>query len=96
MALLSELRKILEGSNLSFVEVRAFEAGLAHLSYEEQQAFFEGVSAYPELIYPIYINYKAKLHAMVDSDEAWEAAVEKEIEELNDLIERRRVGDELF
>lgn len=96
MAIIPELRSALEQSKLSFEEVRAFEAGLAYLSKKEQAEFLQVATDNPELIYPLYINYKAKLHAANEGQEAWEKAIEKEIEELDELIERRKVGDEMF
>jgi hypothetical protein len=96
MALLPELRKALSNSSLSFEELRAFEMGLQYLTTEEQEEFTRAISENPEHVYPLYINYKAKLHAANEGQEAWEKAIEKELEELDDLIERRRVGDEVF
>ncbi len=96
MAIIPELRKALEVSKLTFEELRAFELGLQHLTKKEQEEFSEIITENPELVYPLYINFKAKIHAINSTDEAWDAVIEKEIEELEDLIERRRVGDELF
>ncbi|MBP6888276.1 MAG: hypothetical protein KBC21_01115 [Candidatus Pacebacteria bacterium] len=96
MAIITELRKALEGSNLTFEELRAFELGLQNLTKKEQSEFLDVVTENPELIYPLYINYKAKLHAISSTDKEWEAVIEKELEELDELIEKRRVGDELF
>ncbi len=97
MALIGELRQALDNSKLSFEEARAFEAGLVYLSKKEQEDFLQSVRENPELIYPLYINYKAKLHAAVSgSKKAWDAVIEQEIKELEEMIEKRRVGDELF
>ncbi len=96
MAIIPELRKALEASQLTFEELRAFEMGLQYLTKKEQADFTLMVTENPELIYITYINYKAKLHAANSSPEEWERAIEKEIEELDDLMETRRVGDELF
>lgn len=97
MALIGELRTALTQSKLSFEELRAFEAGLAYLTPTEQESFLRAITENPELIYPLYINYKAKLHAATSGDQkAWEDAVNRELEELEEMIERRRVGDEAF
>lgn len=96
MAIIPELRKALSNSTLGFEELRAFEMGLQYLTTEEQEEFTLAITENPEHIYPVYINYKAKLHAANEGQEAWEKAVEKEIEELDQLMEKRRVGDELF
>jgi hypothetical protein len=96
MALIQELRTILEGSDLTFEEARAFEAGLDMLSPEEQRQFADVIKEDPELIYPLYINFKAKLRAARGSKEDWMSAVETEIVQLEDFIARRRVGDEIM
>lgn len=96
MALLPELRKALEDTKLSFEEFRAFEAGLVLLSPEEQEEFLKVVQENPELVYPLYINFKAKLHAALTGNEAWEEAVEREIGELEEFMKMRRVGDEII
>lgn len=96
MALIPELRKILDASELTFEEARAFEAGLVMLTKEEQKQFADIIAEDPELIYPLYINFKAKLRAARGSKEDWEEAVETEIAQLQDFIARRRVGDEIM
>jgi hypothetical protein len=97
MALIGELRQALEQSKLTFEELRAFEAGLVYLTKEEQEEFLTAIKDNPDLIYPLYINYKAKLHAATNGNqEDWEKVVEQEITELEEMIERRRVGDETF
>lgn len=96
MALIPELRKILDGSQLTFEEARAFEAGLVMLTKEEQKQFVEILSEDPELIYPLYINFKAKLRAARGTKEDWEEAVETEIVQLEDFLSKRRVGDEIM
>ncbi len=95
MAINSELRKALEATTLTFEELRAFEAGLMLLSEEEQKAFLDIVSTDPELVYPLYINFKAKLHAAQGSKENWEDAIERELLELEEFMKRRRVGNEI-
>lgn len=96
MALIQELRTILEGSELTFEEARAFEAGLVMLTDEEQLEFANIIKQDPELIYPLYINFKAKLRAARGSKEDWMEAVETEIVQLEDFISKRRVGDEIM
>lgn len=96
MALISELRTILENSQLTFEEARAFEAGLVMLTSEEQQGFAKILENDPELIYPLYINFKAKLRAARSTEEDWIKAVETEVVQLEDFLAKRRVGDEIM
>lgn len=96
MALRQDLREALENTNLTFEELRAFEAGLALLTDEEQIEFYTIVSDDPELVYPLYINFKAKLHAAQGGKEDWEAVIEREIIELEEFMKRRRVGNEIM
>lgn len=96
MALIPELRKILDESELTFEEARAFESGLVMLTADEQEQFAEIIGADQELIYPLYINFKAKLRAAHGGKEDWTEAVETEIVQLEDFIARRRVGDEIM
>lgn len=96
MALIQELRSILEQSELTFEEVRAFETGLLMLTDKEQKQFADIIKADPELIYPLYINFKAKLHAARGTKQEWIEAVETEIVQLEDFIAKRRVGDEIM
>lgn len=96
MALIPELKKVLEQSELTSEEVRAFETGLLMLTDEEQGVFANIVEQDPELIYPLYINYKAKLHAAYGTKEDWEAAVQTEIVQLEDFLSKRKVGDEIM
>lgn len=96
MALIQELRTILEGSELTFEEARAFEAGLCLLTEDEQLEFANIIKVDPELIYPLYINFKAKLRAARGTKEDWMQAVETEVVQLEDFIAKRRVGDEIM
>lgn len=96
MALSQELRKALENTRLTYEELRAFEVGLTFLSPEEQEEFATIVKDDPELVYPLYINFKAKLHAAQGSEEEWEAAIEREIDELEEFLKKRRVGSEIM
>ncbi len=96
MALIPELKKTLESTKLTYEELRAFEVGLTLLSPEEQDEFAQIVKEDPELVYPLYINFKAKLHAALSDENEWEAAIEREIEELEEFLKKRRVGDEIM
>lgn len=96
MALIPELRKILDESELTFEESRAFEAGLVMLTEAEQKQFADLLIGDPELIYPLYINFKAKLRAAHGTESEWEEAIETEIVQLEDFLARRRVGDEIM
>lgn len=95
MAISQELRKVLEETTLTFEELRAFEAGLMLLTEEEQHEFFDIVKKEPELVYPLYINFKAKLHAAVGGESAWKDAIERELLELEEFMKKRRVGNEI-
>ena len=96
MALRKDLNKILEESALTFEEVRAFETGLSLLTDEEQEQFADIIKEDPELIYPLYINFKAKLNAARGTEEEWVEAIETEILQLDDYIsKRKKVGGEI-
>ncbi len=96
MALITELRTVLESSELTFEEARAFESGLVMLTEDEQLAFANIIKQDSELIYPLYINFKAKLRAARGTEEEWLEAVETEIVQLEDFLTKRRVGDEIM
>lgn len=96
MALRKDLNEILEQSALTFEEVRAFETGLSLLTDSEQEEFAEIIKADPELIYPLYINFKVKLNAVNGTEEEWKEAIETEILQLEDYIaKRKKVGGEI-
>lgn len=95
MALIPRLHTILEQSELTFEEVRAFEAGLVLLTKKQQEEFADVLEKDIGLIYPLYINYKAKLRAIKGTDEEWLKAVETEIVQLEDYLSKKRVGDEI-
>jgi hypothetical protein len=95
MALSKEIRTILESSSLTFEEVRAFSTGLMHLTDDEQEMFAEILKENPDFIYPLYINFKAKLHAIKGGEDEWNEAIERELEELEGVISKRNVGDEI-
>jgi hypothetical protein len=96
MAINQELRKALEETTLTFEELRAFEAGLMLLTEEEQVDFLKIVKKDPELVYPLYINFKAKLHAAQEGEDAWKDAIEREIFELEEFMKKRKVGNEIM
>ena len=96
MAISQELRKTLESTSLTYEELRAFEAGLLFLNEDEQSQFTTIIKENPELVYPLYINFKAKLHAASGSEKEWEEVIEQELVELEELMKKRRVGDEIL
>jgi hypothetical protein len=96
MALNQKLQKALENTNLTYEELRAFEVGLTLLDEEEQEEFAVIVKENPELVYPLYINFKAKLHAAGEGEMDWQIAIEREIEELEEFLKKRKVGDEIM
>jgi hypothetical protein len=95
MALYEGLRKVIDDSELTSEEARAFETGLNMLTHEEQVEFTHILRTDPEMIYPLYINYKAKLRAARGTEEDWIRAVETEIVQLEDYLAKKRVGDEI-
>jgi len=95
MALSTELRNVLRESKLSFEEVRAFEAGLETLTDREQMEFYTHLSKDPQLIYPIYIHFKAKARAIRGTDQEWQLAVDSEVKDLEEYLARKRVGGEV-
>lgn len=95
MAIIAELKHILGTSSLTFEEVRAFETGLAMLSDDEQKELALLIAEDPELIYPLYINFKAKLRAVRGTKKEWEEAIETEIAQFEDYLEKKRVGGEI-
>ena len=96
MALDPQLRKALADTKLTFEEVRAFEAGLTLLSKEEQDQFMVIIEQDPELVYPLYINFKAKLRAARGSNTEWEESIEQELIELEEFMNKRHVGNEIL
>ena len=95
MAIIPDLSQIIRESELTFEEVRAFETGLAMLSEDEQIAFMNAIKDDPELIYPLYINFKAKLRAASGDEKDWKEAIETEIIQLEDFMTKRKVGNEI-
>ena len=95
MALIPQLSQVIRQSELTFEEVRAFETGLAMLTHEEQKIFVEAIEEDADLIYPLYINFKAKLRAAGQDEKEWQEAVETELVQLEDFMAKRRVGHEI-
>lgn len=95
MALRKDLVQFLEESALTFEEARAFETGLSLLTDDEQEEFLDILKQDPELLYPLYINFKAKLHAVNGTEKEWIQAVETELAQLEDFLGKRRVGNEI-
>ena len=95
MAIRKDVQVILEQSNLTFEEVRAFSTGLSLLTDDEQLEFRDILKSDPELIYPLYINFKAKIHAIHGTEKEWMQAIETEIIQLEEFISTRKVGNEI-
>ncbi len=92
--IIKQLRDLIRASNMSYPEVRAFEAGIATLPIDNQIEIYRLFNAYPELIYPTYINYMAKRRAL-ETGETWDESVAAELRFLETYIEGKRVGDEV-
>lgn len=86
-----KIKNILHKSNLSFDETRAFFDGLQYLPVEDKEQFISILSEDPELIYPLYINFKAKLKALEEDDtgRSWEEIVEDEVAKLDEYLNNR-------
>lgn len=86
-----KIKDILHKSNLSFDETKAFFDGLQYLPEEDKENFIVMLEEDPELIYPLYINFKAKLKALEedDSGRSWDQIVEDEINKLEDYLNKR-------
>ncbi len=90
-----EIREILLNSELTSDELRAFETGLSYLSEKEQGEFLKIIKKDYDLIYPLYINYKAKLRSANQGKDSWKKAVEVEIAQLEEYMARKKVGEEI-
>jgi hypothetical protein len=86
MAVIEKLEAVLKESTLTFEEQRAFSLGLGYLSIEEQDDFVKIVEENHELIYPLYINFKAKLRAIKGTEKEWGEVVENELKEFEQLL----------
>ena len=94
MKILKQLKDLLLSTDMNFDEVRAFTFGIAKMPIEHQVAMYRIFSDDISLIYPTYINYKAKL-AMIEQGIDWRTAVESEIRFLESYADGKRVGDEV-
>lgn len=88
-----KIKNILYKSNLSFDETRAFFDGLQYLPDEDKEEFIQILEEEPELIYPLYINFKAKLKALQEEnpEEVWDQIVENEVAELEDYLNNKGI-----
>lgn len=86
-----KIKNILHRSKLSFDETRAFFDGLQYLPIEDKKQFIEMIEQDAELIYPLYINFKAKLKALEEdsSGRSWDQIVEDEINQLEKYLEEK-------
>lgn len=85
------IKNILHKSKLSFDETRAFFDGLQYLPVEDKKQFIAMIEQDPELIYPLYINFKAKLTALEEdtSGRSWDQIVEDEINQLEQHLKNK-------
>ncbi len=86
MTVIEKLETILADSDLTFEEQRAFSLGIGYLTVTEQDEFARTLLENKELIYPLYINFKAKLRAIKGSEKEWGAVVEDELKEFENLL----------
>lgn len=86
-----KIKDILHKSNLSFDETKAFFDGLQYLPEEDKKNFITMLEDDPELIYPLYINFKAKLKSLEEDNtgRSWDQIVEDEINKLEDYLNKR-------
>ncbi len=92
--ILKQLKDLLRDTDLSYEEVKAFEAGIATMDIENQVELYRIFNYDKNLIYATYINYKAKLRAK-ETGEGWEEAVENEIKFLDNYLAGKIVGTEI-
>ncbi len=87
-----KVKNILHKSNLSFDETKAFFDGLQYLPAEDKQNFITMLEEDPELIYPLYINFKAKLKSLEEdaTGRTWDQIVEDEINQLEEHLNKKR------
>ena len=90
-----KIKNILYKSNLSFDETRAFFDGLQYLSDEDKLQFIEILEDEPDMIYPLYINFKAKLAALQEdeSGRSWDQIVEDEVALLDQYLENKGMNN---
>ncbi|MBP9765939.1 MAG: hypothetical protein KBD12_01750 [Candidatus Pacebacteria bacterium] len=86
-----KIKNILHKSNLSFDETKTFFDGLQYLPLEDKENFISMLEEDPELIYPLYINFKAKLKSLEEDDtgRSWDQIVEDEIKQLEEHLNKK-------
>lgn len=94
MQIITPLKNLLNTSGLSFEEVRAFSSGIQNLGTEDQIMLYRIWNSDANLIYPSYVQFKAKL-AMKKEGKDWEKAVSDEIKELERYLDNKKVGGEV-
>jgi hypothetical protein len=94
-----KMKNILYKSNLSFDETRAFFDGLQYLPEEDKKEFISILEEEPDLIYPLYINFKAKLTALEEEEEGgtrtWDEIVDDEVAKLDEYLENKGMKKEI-
>ena len=94
MQMLKQLKDLLYATDMTYEEIRAFELGIIKLSIEDQVVLYRILSVNSDMIYPTYINYMAKRTAR-ETGVGWDEAVETELANLDRLIEKKRIGEEV-
>lgn len=92
--ILKPLMNLIRSTDMTFEEVRAFEAGIINLNLEEQVELYKAFNYDLTLIYPTFVHYMAKKRAK-ETGVGWDEAVESELKFLESYIEGKRVGDEV-
>ncbi len=89
-----KIKNILYKSELSFDETRAFFDGLQYLDDDDKLEFVSILEEEPNLIYPLYVNFKAKLASLEEEenggDRSWDEIVEDEISKLDNYLENKK------
>jgi len=90
-----QIKDLLNKSGLTFGEVRAFFDGLQYLSDQKKKDFIAFVGKDTRLIYPLYINFKAKLKALAsdNKEEEWAKIVANEVKELERYIKEKGIPE---
>ena len=90
-----QIKNILHTSNLSFDETKGFFDGLQYLPMNQKKQFIEMINEDIDLIYPLYINFKAKLKSLEEdtSGRSFEEIVEDEVKALENYIEKDNESD---
>lgn len=92
--IIAPLKNLLLETDMTYDEVRAFEMGINTLSVDDQVELFRYFNYDRALIYPTFVNFMARRHAL-ETGSGWEEAVESQIKFLESYIEGKRVGDEI-